>query len=70
MIKNMKKSGFDVLHEEKYEKETKKYDIDFFDLKEVAVNYPKINFTVEKINFLRKEELEELEKEREDKKNI
>ena len=68
MIKNMKKSGFDVLHEEKYEKETKKYDIDFFDLKEVAVNYPKINFTVEKINFLRKEELEELEKEREDKK--
>ena len=59
MIKNMKKSGFDVLHEEKYEKETKKYDIDFFDLKEVAVNYPKINFTVEKINFLRKEELEE-----------
>ena len=68
MIKNMKKSGFDVLHEEKYEKETKKYDIDFFDLKEVAVYYPKINFTVEKINFLRKEELEELEKEREDKK--
>ena len=68
MIKNMKKAGFEVLHEEKYEKETKKYDIDFFDLKEVAVNYPKINFTVEKINFLRKEELEELEKEREDKK--
>ena len=68
IIKNMKKSGFDVLHEEKYEKETKKYDIDFFDLKEVAVNYPKINFTVEKINFLRKEELEELEKEREEKK--
>lgn len=68
MIKNMKKAGFEVLHEEKYEKETKKYDIDFFDLKEVAVNYPKINFTVEKISFLRKEELEELEKEREDKK--
>lgn len=68
MIKNMKKAGFEVLHEEKYEKETKKYDIDFFDLKEVAVNYPKINFTVEKISFLRKEELEELEKEREEKK--
>ena len=68
MIKNMKKAGFEVLQEEKYEKETKKYDIDFFDLKEVAVNYPKINFTVEKISFLRKEELEELEKEREDKK--
>lgn len=68
MIKNMKKAGFEVLHEEKYEKETKKYDIDFFDLKEVAVNYPKINFTVEKISFLRKEELEELEKEKEDKK--
>ena len=68
MIKNMKKAGFEVLHEEKYERETKKYDIDFFNLKEVAVNYPKINFTVEKINFLRKEELEELEKEREDKK--
>lgn len=67
MIKNMKKAGFEVLHEEKYEKETKKYDIDFFDLKEVAVNYPKINFTVEKINFLSKEELEELEKKREDK---
>ena len=67
MIKNMKKVGFEVLHEEKYEKETKKYDIDFFDLKEVAVNYPKINFTVEKINFLSKEELEELEKKREDK---
>lgn len=67
MIKNMKKAGFEVLHEEKYEKETKKYDIDFFDLKEVAVNYPKINFTVEKINFLSKEELEELERKREDK---
>lgn len=67
MIKNMKKAGFEVLHEEKYEKETKKYDIDFFDLKAVAVNYPKINFTVEKINFLSKEELEELEKKREDK---
>lgn len=67
MIKNMKKAGFEVLHEEKYEKETKKYDIDFFDLKVVAVNYPKINFTVEKINFLSKEELEELEKKREDK---
>lgn len=67
MIKNMKKAGFEVLHEEKYEKETKKYDIDFFDLKEVAVNYPKINFTVEKINFLSKEELQELEKKREDK---
>lgn len=67
MIKNMKKAGFEVLHEEKYEKETKKYDIDFFDLKEVAVNYPKINFAVEKINFLSKEELEELEKKREDK---
>ena len=24
MIKNMKKAGFEVLHEEKYEKETKK----------------------------------------------
>lgn len=67
MIKNMKKAGFEVLHEEKYERETKKYDIDFFNLKEVAVNYPKINFTVEKINFLSKEELEELEKKREDK---
>lgn len=67
MIKNMKKAGFEVLHEEKYEKETIKYDIDFFDLKEVAVNYPKINFTVEKINFLSKEELEELEKKRGDK---
>lgn len=67
MIKNMKKAGFEVLYEEKYEKETKKYDIDFFDLKEVAVNYPKINFTVEKINFLSKDELEELEKKREDK---
>lgn len=67
MIKNMKKAGFEVLHEEKYEKEIKKYDIDFFNLKEVVVNYPKINFTVEKINFLSKEELEELEKKREDK---
>lgn len=65
MIKNMKKSGFEVIHEEAYEKEIKEYDVDFMDLKEVSIKYPKINFTVEKIKFLGKEELEELEKKRE-----
>lgn len=67
MIKSMKKAGFEVLHEEKYEKEIKKYDIDFFDLKEVAVNYPKIKFAIEKIEFLSEEELEELKRKRENK---
>lgn len=62
VIKTMKKNGFEVLHEGTYEKEEENYDIDFLDLREVAVNHSKIDFIVEKISFLSVEELADLKK--------
>lgn len=52
IVKRMKDSGYEVLREAEYEKECEEYLVDFFDLNKVSIDYPKINFTIEKTTFL------------------
>lgn len=65
VITKMKNSGFDILHEGKYQKESKDYVVDFGDIDKVFLDYPKINFTLEKTSFMNEEQTAQLEKQKE-----
>lgn len=51
-VKRMEDSGYEILREAEYEKECKEYIVDFKNLNKVSIDYPKINFTIEKTSFL------------------
>ncbi len=61
VIADMKKNGFIVMKEGKYQKQIEEYNIDFADLKKVQVDFPRINFLLEKIIFYTEDQLLELE---------
>lgn len=65
IVKKMKDSGFTILYESEYKKQKDECVVDFSDLKKIYVDYPKINFTMEKINFLSENDLSELEEKKE-----
>lgn len=52
IVKRMEDSGYEILREAEYEKECKEYIVDFKNLNKVSIDYPKINFTIEKTSFL------------------
>ena len=52
IVKRMEDSGYEILREAEYEKECEEYLVDFNDLNKVYIDYPKINFTIEKTTFL------------------
>lgn len=52
IVKRMEDSGYEILREAEYEKECKEYIVDFKNLNKVSIDYPKINFTIEKTTFL------------------
>lgn len=52
IVKRMEDSGYEILREAEYEKECEEYLVDFKDLNKVSIDYPKINFTIEKTTFL------------------
>lgn len=52
IVKRMEDSGYKILREAEYEKECEEYLVDFYDLNKVYIEYPKINFTIEKTTFL------------------
>lgn len=52
IVKRMEDSGYEILREAEYEKECKEYIVDFRNLDKVSIDYPKINFTIEKTTFL------------------
>lgn len=52
IVKRMENSGYEILREAEYEKECKEYIVDFRNLDKVSIDYPKINFTIEKTTFL------------------
>ena len=65
IVKKMKTSGFDILREENYKKEHEEYIVDFSDLDKVLIEYPKINFTIERSSFLSENLLSDLEEKKE-----
>lgn len=60
IVKRMEDSGYEILREAEYEKECKEYIVDFKDLNKVSIDYPKINFTIEKTTFLSESRISEL----------
>lgn len=52
IVKRMEDSGYEILREAEYEKECEEHLVDFKDLNKVSIDYPKINFTIEKTTFL------------------
>lgn len=60
-VKRMKDSGFEILHEADYEKESEEFIVDFSNLNKVMLDYPKISFKIEKSTFLSEEQEFELE---------
>ena len=52
IVKRMEDSGYEILREDEYEKECEEHLVDFKDLNKVSIDYPKINFTIEKNTFL------------------
>lgn len=52
IVKRMEDSGYEILREAEYEKESEEHLVDFKDLNKVSIDYPKINFTIEKTTFL------------------
>ncbi len=65
IITKMKDWGFDIQHEGNYQKESKEYVVDFSDINQVLLDYPKINFTIEKTTFLSEEQILKLEEKKE-----
>lgn len=66
IVKKMRDFGFDILQEGAYEKDKEEYLINLLDLQKNAIDYPKINYTLEKVFFLGEEQLSELAKKREE----
>lgn len=60
IVKRMEDSGYEILREAEYEKECKEYIVDFKNLNKVSIDYPKINFTIEKTTFLSESLMAEL----------
>lgn len=65
IIKKMKESSFEILHEVEYEKDYEEYLVDFSDLNRISIEYPKISFVIEKSFFLSEEMISELEEKKE-----
>lgn len=65
IVKKMKESGFAILHEAEYEKDSEEHIVDFSDLNKVSIDYPKIKYTIEKSTFLSEELISEIEEKRE-----
>ena len=61
LVKKMKESGFTILREEDYEKDYEEHIVDFSDLNKVSIDYPKIDFTIERTTFLSEGLLSKLE---------
>lgn len=60
IVKRMKDSGYEILREAEYEKECEEYEADFKNLSKVSIDYPKIDFTIEKTTFLSENLISEL----------
>lgn len=60
IVKRMKDSGYEIFREAEYEKECEEYLVDFYDLNKVSIDYPKINFTIEKATFLSEGQISKL----------
>lgn len=65
IVKRMEDSGYKILREAEYEKECEEYLVDFYDLNKVYIEYPKINFTIERTTFLSENLLSKLVEKRE-----
>ena len=65
LVKKMKESGFTILHEADYEKDFEEHIVDFSDLNKVSIDYPKIDFTIERTTFLSEGLLSKLEEKKE-----
>lgn len=66
LVKKMKEAGFAISRENEYEKNVETHVVDFSDLNRVAIDYPKIKYTIEKTTFL-SEHLLSVLKERKEK---
>lgn len=65
LVKKMKDSGFAILYEANYEKDCEEHIVDFSDLNKVSIDYPKIDFTIERTTFLSEVLLSKLEEKKE-----
>lgn len=65
IVKQMKNSGFEILREGEYIKDYEEHVVDFSDLNRVSVDYPKINFKIEKTTFLSDGLISKLKEEKE-----
>lgn len=65
IVKKMKDSGFAILHEAEYEKDFEVHVVDFSNLNRVSIDYPKINYTIEKVTFLSEKLISEIEEKKE-----
>lgn len=65
IVKKMKESGFAILYEAEYEKDSEEHIVDFSDLNKVSIDYPKIKYTIEKSTFLSEKLISEIEEKRE-----
>lgn len=65
LVKKMEDAGFEILYEADYEKDYEEHIVDFSDLNKVSIDYPKIDFTIERTTFLSEELLSKLEEKKE-----
>ena len=65
LVKKMKDAGFEILYEADYEKGYEEHIVDFSDLNKVSIDYPKIDYTIERTTFLSEESLSKLEEKKE-----
>lgn len=65
LVKKMEDAGFKILYEADYEKDYEEHIVDFSDLNKVSIDYPKIDFTIERTTFLSEELLSKLEEKKE-----
>lgn len=61
LVKRMKESGFEILYEADYQKDCEEHIVDFSNLQKVKIEYPKIDFTIERTTFLSEDVLSKLE---------
>ncbi len=65
LVKKMEDAGFEILYEADYEKDYEEHIVDFSDLNKVSIDYPKIDFAIERTTFLSEELLSKLEEKKE-----
>lgn len=61
LVKKMKEFGFEILYEADYQKDCEEHIVDFSNLQKVKIEYPKIDFTIERTTFLSEDVLSKLE---------